>query len=408
MRSEWPECSNLHFIPNRGSFLGMESAARARGSAWVGTWKGGRIQRLKDGRNRYVLRRMVGGVRYSLTLAARDEEEALGAFYAFRQAPLRFIADHKSVKVAKKRAGVKHGLRLDQALITALDRWLQQEGRSAKHRKNTRSYLTWWGRIPRVLDLDGDGLDRALGKLPGRKHRIIAFKTLGKFLTTTSSDDRPRLRPEENPARFLRVPKAKGGKKKGYSRSTLERIYARIEPDQKVDHKGDATLAQLARDVFRLQVHLGMHYTEVARLAARAGTVEQVDHPVIKGVVAFPHKGGFEHRVSLDARGYAAAMRLYTAGRLPSETRYRALLAQASRWLGTTAAVVPGRLRHSLVTLGQSGTLVWKEGQGVTLDVIAQITGHQGTATTRKHYNSLQVPPLPVIPLTLQHRADPA
>ena len=214
MRSEWPECSNLHFIPNRGSFLGMESAARARGSAWVGTWKGGRIQRLKDGRNRYVLRRMVGGVRYSLTLAARDEEEALGAFYAFRQAPLRFIADHKSVKVAKKRAGVKHGLRLDQALITALDRWLQQEGRSAKHRKNTRSYLTWWGRMPRVLDLDGDGLDRALGKLPGRKHRIIAFKTLGKFLTTTSSDDRPRLRPEENPARFLRVPKPRAARRR--------------------------------------------------------------------------------------------------------------------------------------------------------------------------------------------------
>jgi hypothetical protein len=42
----------------------------------VGTWKGGRIQRLKDGSNRFVLRRMVGGRRYSLSLDARDEEEA--------------------------------------------------------------------------------------------------------------------------------------------------------------------------------------------------------------------------------------------------------------------------------------------------------------------------------------------
>jgi hypothetical protein len=96
------------------------------------------------------------------------------------------------------------------------------------------------------------------------------------------------LRPEENPARFLKVPKPKGGKKKGYSKSTLERIYARIEPDKTVDHKADPELAQLARDVFRLQVNLGMHYTEVARLAQRQGTVEEVDHPVIKASWHFP------------------------------------------------------------------------------------------------------------------------
>ncbi len=380
----------------------MGNASSAAGSTWVGNWKGGRIQRLKDGSNRFVLRRMIGGRRYSLTLDARDEEEALGALYGFKKNPLGFITAHKSAKTAKKRAGIKHGLRLDKALVTAVDEWLEQEGRSKKHRKNTVSYLTWWANIPGVLDRDGHGLSTALGKMPGRKHRIIAYKTLGKYLVETNL-----LRPEENPARFLKVPKPKGGKKKGYSRSTLERIYARIEPDKTVDHKAAPELAQLARDVFRLQVNLGMHYTEVARLAQRQGTVEEVDHPIIKGVVAFPHKGGFEHRVSLDAYGCAAARRLYDAGRLPSETRYRELLAQASKWLGIRPAVVPGRLRHSLVTIGQLGSLVWKEGQGVTLEDIAQITGHQGTATTRKHYNSLPVPPLLVLPLKLHHDDDP-
>ena len=150
-----------------------------------------------------------------------------------------------------------------------------------------------------------------------------------------------------------------------------------------------------------------MHYTEVARLAGRIGTITDVKHKVIRGVVMFQHKGGFKHRVSMDAKCTAAAKRLHNAGRLPSETGYRAYLAQASKWLGIRPAVVPGRLRHSLVTIGQTGKLVWKDGQGVTLQDIAQITGHKNTDTTKKKYSSLPVPPLLVLPLKLEHSHDP-
>lgn len=67
---------------------------------------------------------------------------------------------------------------------------------------------------------------------------------------------------------------------------------------------------QGSRDVLLLHAKLGLHESEVQRIAAREGKISLVPgHPIIVGTVKFVHKSGWVHMLSLDEQALAAAQR---------------------------------------------------------------------------------------------------
>jgi hypothetical protein len=67
----------------------------------------------------------------------------------------------------------------------------------------------------------------------------------------------------------------------------------------------------------------------------------------------------------------------------------------------------PGALRHTFVTGGQRGRVVYAGGkEGVPLETVAGVAGHS-VETSRKFYSALDVPPMVVLPLNLSHPDDP-
>jgi integrase len=67
------------------------------------------------------------------------------------------------------------------------------------------------------------------------------------------------------------------------------------------------------------------------------------------------------------------------------------------------------RLRSSFVTLAKDGgRLVRPAEHGLDLEIIAAVTGHTNTKTTRDFYDDTDVPPMIVVPLRLQHPDEPS
>ena len=383
----------VHFHPPRGVAAVCEAQRMSR--KWAHGWFGGRVAEVGSKGKVFILERMVHGRRYSLPVGT-DVRTASAAWFAFKDDPVGFV-EARETKRRRERGYVHGSVVLTTELVDGLTASMRAEKLSEKHVRNVRAYALQWTEDLNREDLRHVAklqLTRALNKRKtARAHRIIALKTLCAYLT-----DQGLLDVGTSPARHLKVPQARAAqtvKVKGYSASTLSRVYS-------------ALADQSCRDVMRLQVCYGMHGTEVDRAARGNALLRDAEgHGEIHSTLAFPHKRGDVHVISLDAVSAAAVRRLQQRGLAPDlKVQVRALQA-ACKGRNIKPPLKPGQFRHSFVTLAQAGRWVYPAGQGVSLADVAEVTGHRSTATTKRFYSSVQVPRMLVAPVALVHAHDP-
>ncbi|MFT3708726.1 MAG: hypothetical protein QM817_13835 [Archangium sp.] len=371
-----------------------------RKTNWIGSWAGGR--KYKAGKRIvYLLEKMRNGRRYTLKLAARDEEQAEKELAVFDRDPEGF-------RVAGAPRTVGEGaLLLETDTIAAVIDWQTAQGQAPEHIYATALYLKQWahhfdGRDVNTITISD--CERALDAWgTARKMRIVALKTF-----CTWHVKRELLK--NNPAAKLQVPKAIAAKHveaRNYSKLEIERAYA-------------ATDSQVQRDTIRLAISSGLHITEIERFATGIGKLVKVEgQGEIAGVLWVLHKSGKQHPNSIDAATFAAAERVRARGSIPGRPKrfeYAERVAQRlserlTLELGkptTIEAVQYGALRHSFITLARSagGRIVRPVNFGVSLEEIRDAVGHRTTRTT-EIYDGSQVPPMIVFPLDLTHPEDP-
>jgi integrase len=357
---------------------------------WGPAWLGGRTYRVGR-RTVYVLEAMREGVRYSINLEARDEEEAERELATFDRDPKGYQRPTT--------APAAGALRIDAKTIQAVADWQAAEGQSFDHRYATRLYLTAWANALRGTPIEALTLERCEALLTSwktaRKLRIVALKT---FCTYYAKRDRLT---RDNVAARLSVPAGVARvdwNPRHYSREEIERAYA-------------ASSSQVERDVMRLCVTAGLHVTEVERFATGVGRlVPAVRQGEIAGVLWVLHKSGAQHPVSLDAAAFAAAERIRDRGRIPARSKRHAFAVRVAEKVegDGVRAVQFGALRHTFITLARSagGRIVRPKDFGVGLEELAQAVGHRSAVTTRR-YDGTEIPPMVVFPLTLAHPSDP-
>jgi len=206
--------------------------------------------------------------------------------------------------------------------------------RTAKYKKDTRYYLSAWADALQGRDLRKVEPREVLRLLAqwdtAEQKRIAALKAFCSFLVKKGLLD-----PAQDPSRTLTVPASRPEKairEKGYTMATIEALYRALND-------------QGSRDVLLLHAKLGLHESEVQRIAAGDGRIALVPgHPVISGTVKFVHKSGRVHTLSLDAQALAAAQRLQAHGApTPDQVRHRLRLACEAHGL---PRVKVGELRH--------------------------------------------------------------
>jgi integrase len=315
----------------------------------------------------------------------------------------RFAADPEgyrtaSDKTAEKAAGA---VAVDDARTAAFLTHLATGGRSRVYLGIVRAYLGAWGEALAGGDLrrlEAKGLRKMLAAWPtARKHRIIAFKSFCGWL-----ERQGELDPRDNPGRFLTVPTARRTHEaKGYAIADVEAMYRALP-------------TQYIRDLLCLQANTGMHVTEADRLARAQGMLREVaDCAPIAGTIAFPHKTGARHVLSVNAQTLAAAKRLIVTGRAPSihavHDAVDLAVAKAKKNGKTLKPINFGALRHSFTTWAvEHGREVQPRGMGLSVEKVAERLGHTNTRTTRLHYLDVSVPPMIVVPIALRHPDDPA
>lgn len=329
---------------------------------------------------------MVGGAAYEITLDARSEEEALIELARFRADPVAYVSP------AKARAAV---VTIDRERVRGFLAHLKDGERSANYIKEATTMLASWGGALAGRDLatlDSKTLLRALSSWTTcRKMRIIYFKSFCSWLVSTGDLD-----PRDSPGRFLTVPSSRRTHGvKGYTIAAVEKFYAALP-------------TQFLRDAVCLLAKTGMHLSEAQRMASGGGALTEVaDCAPIAGTVAFRHKTGAEHVISLDVQAFCAARRLAAVGRAPACHSLHDASAVATRDFGCDK-INPGALRHSFATWAvERGTKFAPKGKGLSVDEVAERLGHTNTRTTKTHYLSVSVPPMIIIPITLWHPEDP-
>ena len=402
-------------------------------SRWTGTWDGGRTYQAKDGQTVFVLRRMVHGRRFEFVLdGVESEAQAKRELTRFEDDPAAYLpplarreeqrrqvaeteAKKKAEEVAKRRQDEALALYIDENTIGDFLAFIRE--RTPKYREDTRRYLADWGAAlaerdlrmvsPREINVILSRWTRAEQK------RIAALKAFCSFLVKKRGLD-----PAQDPSRSLTVPAARPEKiirEKGYAMETIERIYA-------------AVADRAVRDVLCLHAKLGLHNSEVHRIATGEGVLTRAKHEVIAGTIRFVHKSGKAHTVSVDAQTFAAAERIQAAKEIPSPDRVRWSIGQACAAAGVTIEYRKSRrnsgdpkkgkrlpsiniseLRHSFVAWSlEHGEAVTISGKGVPLALVASVLGHSSTVTTKRFYDVSKYPAMIVLPLKLVHPGDPA
>jgi len=361
-------------------------------ATWVGKWAGGRIRATAEG-PKYVIEKMVAGHRYVVHLDVPSEARALLELKAFRADPVRYVDLHRG----ERETAPKASLWSDQTL----DDWEKAklaEGCTAEYVGSCRNYVEDWRKALNkraIASLKLADLQRALKTWNGgRKFRIIALKSYTGWLR-----DQGLLKRAEDPSDSLAVPTSKATKsieERSYRTEDLVTVYGRLE-------------SQACRDTFFLRATLGMHGTEVCRLAEGKGRLEVVEDPGgIYAVAVFPHKNGSAPRLSLSRRQYWAAKRLQDRGGAASSSTLYEALVKASKGLG--AVIHAGSLRHNWATRAlEEGQEIFPEGKkGLDRQAVAEQLGHS-PATNKKYYSGVRIPPRRAIPLedVLIHPDDP-
>ncbi|WNG28424.1 hypothetical protein F0U62_33790 [Cystobacter fuscus] len=378
---------------------------------WTGSWAGGRTYQTKDQRTVWVIRKMVKGHRYQIVLDSETERQALAQLALFDQDPSSYRTPSAQRDEARQQAQEDE----EKSRQEAEARRLQDEAdavfvnaafvgrflefikdRTPKYRKDTRYYLSAWADAFQGRDLRKVEPREVLKLLSqwntAEQKRIAALKAFCSYLIKKGFLD-----PAHDPSRTLTVPASRPEKairEKGYAMATIEVLYRALED-------------QGSRDVLLLHAKLGLHESEVQRIAAREGKISLVPgHPIIAGTVKFVHKSGRVHTLSLDTQALAAAQRLQAHGApTPDQVRHRLRVSCESRGL---PRVLVGELRHSFVAWSlESGEAITLSGKGVPLALVASVLGHTSTVTTKKFYDVSKVPSMIKLPLTLEHPDDP-
>ncbi len=378
---------------------------------WTGTWAGGRTYQTKDGHTVWVIRKMVNRHRYQITLGCETQRQALAQLALFEQDPAAYktpsqkkaeaqrSAQDAAEKTrqdaeARRRQDEQDAVYLDAAFVA---RFLEHiKDRTPKYKKDTRYYLSAWADALQGRDLRKVEPREVLRLLSqwntAEQKRIAALKAFCSFLIKKGFLD-----PAQDPSRTLTVPASRPEKalrEKGYQMATIEALYRAIND-------------QGSRDVLLLHAKLGLHESEVQRIAAGEGKISLVPgHPVITGTVKFVHKSGRVHTLSLDAQALAAAQRLQAHGApTPDQVRHRLRIACEAHGL---PRVKVGELRHSFVAWSlEAGEAITLSGKGVPLALVASVLGHTSTVTTQKFYDVSKVPSMIKLPMKLEHPEDP-
>jgi hypothetical protein len=409
-------------------------------------WKGGRIRIGKDGEPVYVIERMHAGTRYTKSLEAGNETQALAELALFDRDPAGYVTATQAKAQLEARTvrldettiasfmAFLRGAKLDeegQALIQRDKRGTPLTGpdglpleipdkerypRSLTYRKSTKAYLTKWAEFYADRDIRTVDLQEVRQQLvrwgSAKKSRTIALKSFMSFLR----EERFLLRAREDPTLDLKVapPRAAKGKRatlgerKFYEMDHVARIYANITSWESATRPVEGETLQAIRDTLRLCAHHGMHVSEVERLARGEGRVRVLkEQGEIAGTITFIHKTMKVHVVSLTAQSLAAAQRLQVRGAVPVDSYRRKVIARAAR-AAERAEIDLGTLRHCFTTWSKSHGRVVKAAEGgAPLTVIAAVLGHESTQTTSRFYDGTEIPDMIVLPLELKNLADP-
>lgn len=371
------------------------------GAKWLRSWAGGRVRDV-DGREVWVIERRIGdGRRRVLALDAANEKQALAELALFERAPGSY-----QPRAALPRPGAE--ALIDAETLKEFARYVDTEaGLSEGYRRHIlRPYLADWGAALKGRDirrLELVDLTEILKTWKtSRHHRIVALRSLTSWMRETG-----RLRRQEDPTLDLKVPQARPEKAvrvKGYPAQIIERLYATL---------GE----QRCRDVIVIRSKLGMHDTEIGRIARGEALLRRLDNQgEIAGTITFPHlKAGKIHVVSADAQTLAAAERIQAQGAPLSRMALKRMLDKAVEKIRKGLAqgqqfpdIRPGELRHSYATWARNvGRIVRPQDGGVPLAEVAAVLGHSSARTTSRFYDGTEVPPLISLPLKLKHPDDP-
>lgn len=428
---------------------------------YTGKWQGGRVRRGQNDEPVWVIEAMRRQVRYSISLDASSEKEALAELALFERGPVAYQLAYDAA-----RRGVARDVSADSVILD--DVMLEQYEHDAlhgdprhrigkKHLQSNLHYLDGWmaalaGRDLRTLKLRE--YRAHLRALEPRRHHVVALRALTHWLRREG-----RLSTSVDESRDLEIPQ--GGHRRaqrplGCTMENFEKLYGAIR-SRPYGHRGHVhhspediaaalrmqeegatvaqvlakykvspasyfmwkkkaaspavapmTEAQAVRDVLAMRALCGMHHTEVERVAAGAWKVRRLTgYGEIAGTVTFIHKKGLPHPQALCAKALAAAERLQARGSAPSDGYVREEMERGAQAAGL-ARMTPGELRHSFVTWSRTyGRLVTPAVAGVPREAIARIVGHTAEKTTTI-YDGTEVPELIVLPLRLENEEDPS
>lgn len=342
---------------------------------WAGKWKGGRFYVDAQGRQVFFIERR----RRSIRLATHDPELAVGELARFLADPAAYCRALEQ-PVASTSTEAVH---ITKERLTLYIESLRAKGSVEDHRKARRAYLHAWSETGIDLrTVDRKTLRATLADFEGgHRGRTEALNAFCRWLVKEGDLQ------SWNPLVNTRKPAETRAERVCYSLEELAACYQRLSEGP-------------IRDVFHLRAATGMHGTEIKQLEGcrvyqgplpdkGAGIRVLGAKHAIQGVVQVMHKSKRRHRLSLDAAGLAAALRLREG------VPYRVTVWKA------LDPIVPSNLRHTFDTLaGEVGEWVTWKGAGVDRSRVAQVMGHRaGSTMGPDRYEKTQVPPMIRLPL---------
>lgn len=375
---------------------------------WNGKWSGGRTYLGKDGRTIFWLDRSWNGKRYGIALDVGSKREAEAELALFLREPGAYV-ERREAKRKIEEGKVVLGVQL----VDQFQEHLHRLGREERHVRGVRHYLDWWMEQLGEVDLrkvELRDLRRCLKSVPtAKRNRIASWKVFCSYLR----EELAILPRGEDSSLDLHAPPGmpeKLTREKGYTIERIEVFYLALSSwaSERPGWELKTPDVQSVRDCLLLHAKTGMHQTEVMRLAAGEGKIEEIeDQGEIAGTITFVHKSGYVHTVSVDGQALKAAHRLQGRGSAPSDSYIRKVIDRTAA-VSKLEPIRLGELRHSFTTWGRTmGELVRPKGRGVSVEEVAAVLGHTTTRTTRLHYDGTKVPPMVKVPIRLFHPEDP-
>jgi hypothetical protein len=348
------------------------------------TWPGGYVRADEEGRSTFIIRRMIGGVRYHQSTRCRTLVAAIRELERFERDPAGYEPG------GPKRA---EAVVFTEELGREFLEWSKTDRRiTAKWLGAKRGYLAWWAEVLAGVDLrraDLTLIEDALDKSPGaRAHRIAVIKHFYGWLVAKKRI----LRPEEDPTfRRLTVPQAKPQqwrREKSFPQEAYEAVRRHM--------------VGVWRDGLDVLAGTGWHLTELERFASAGevhafrGRWDAADGPAPAAVLVCPHtKGGEMLRTAVGEDVAAAAGRVRARGALRPDTLSKAITAgwaaaEGHRLQdgGSPKTPIPevraGSFRHAVST--------WAIDGGEDPAAVSAFLGHKSPRTTRRFYATMATP----------------